>query len=62
MVLAHTFNLSTWEAEAGGSSCQPALQGEFQNSQGYAHYTENVVLKNKTKQKPNYVVYTSKLN
>jgi hypothetical protein len=30
-VVAHAFNLSTWEAEAG----QPGLQGEFQDSQGY---------------------------
>jgi hypothetical protein len=33
----HTFNLSTWEAEADGSlgvQGQPGLQSEFQNSQG----------------------------
>jgi hypothetical protein len=30
-VVAHAFNPSTWEAEAGG----PGLQSEFQDSQGY---------------------------
>ena len=35
--MAHNFNTTTWEAEAGGflSSGQPALQCEFQDSQGY---------------------------
>jgi len=35
-VVAHTFNPSTWEAEAGGflSWGQPGLQSEFQDSQG----------------------------
>jgi hypothetical protein len=32
-VVAHAFNPSTWEAEAGGF--QPVLQSEFQDSQGY---------------------------
>jgi hypothetical protein len=33
-VVAHAFNPSTWEAEAGGflSSSQPGLQSEFQDS------------------------------
>jgi hypothetical protein len=34
----HTFNPSTWEAEAGGflsSRGQPGLQSKFQDSQGY---------------------------
>jgi hypothetical protein len=34
----HTFNPSTWEAEAGrslGVQGQPVLQSEFQDSQGY---------------------------
>jgi hypothetical protein len=37
-VVAHTFNPSTWEAEAGGFLSfqgQPGLQSEFQDSQGY---------------------------
>jgi hypothetical protein len=37
-VVAHTFNPSTWEAEAGrfvSSKGQPGLQTEFQDSQGY---------------------------
>jgi hypothetical protein len=37
-VVAHAFNPSTWEAEAGGSLLvqgQPSLQSEFQDSQGY---------------------------
>jgi hypothetical protein len=36
-VVAHAFNPSTREAEAGGflSSSQPDLQSEFQDSQGY---------------------------
>jgi hypothetical protein len=48
-VVVHTFNPSTWEAEAGGflSSSQPGLQSEFQDSQGY---TEKPRLK-KQKQK-----------
>jgi hypothetical protein len=43
MVMAHTFNPSTWEAVRG----QPGLQSEFQDSQGY---TEKPCLR-KTKQK-----------
>ena len=49
-MVAHAFNLSTWEAEAGGFlSCrrgQPGLQSEFQVSQGY---TEKPCLKKKKK-------------
>jgi hypothetical protein len=34
--VAHTFNPSTWEAEAGGFlSSRPAWSTEFQDSQGY---------------------------
>jgi hypothetical protein len=38
-VVAHAFNPSTWEAEAGGFRVrgQPGLQSEFQDSQGYIH-------------------------
>jgi hypothetical protein len=32
VVVVHTFNPSTWEAEAGGSL---SLQTEFQDTQGY---------------------------
>jgi hypothetical protein len=48
-VVAHAFNPSTWEAEAGGFlSLRPAWSmSEFQDSQGY---TEKHCLKNKTKQ------------
>jgi hypothetical protein len=51
-VVAHAFNPSTWEAEAGGFlSLRPAcLQSEFQDSQGY---TEKPCLEKKTKTKPN---------
>jgi hypothetical protein len=48
VVVAHAFNTSIWEAEAGGFlSLRPGLQSEFQDSQGY---TEKPCLKNKTKQ------------
>jgi hypothetical protein len=40
-VVAHTFNPSTWEAEAGRSQGQPGLQSESQDSQGYI---KNLVL------------------
>jgi hypothetical protein len=55
-VVAHAFNPSTWEAEAGGFlSSRPAWSTKFQDSQGY---TEKSCLEkqNKTKQqqqKPN---------
>jgi hypothetical protein len=46
-VVAHAFNLSTWEAEAGRFlRGQPDLQSEFQDSQGYI---EKPCLENKTK-------------
>ena len=38
VVVVHTINPSTWEAEAGislGVGGQPDLQSEFQYSQGY---------------------------
>jgi hypothetical protein len=48
----HTFNPSTWEAEAGGFlSSRPAsnsLQSEFQDSQGY---TEETLSREKKKKK-----------
>jgi hypothetical protein len=47
-VVAHAFNPSTWEAEAGGFLGQPDLQSEFQDSQGY---TEKPCLKKKKKKK-----------
>jgi hypothetical protein len=54
-VVAHTFNPSTREAEAGGflSSSQPGLQSEFQDSQGYTEKPclEKQTKQNKTKQK-----------
>jgi hypothetical protein len=48
-VVAHAFNPSTREAEAGGflSSRQPGLQSEFQDSQGY---TEKPCLEKQNKQ------------
>jgi hypothetical protein len=46
--VAHTFNPSTWEAEAGGVRGQPGLQSEFQDSQGY---TEKPCLKKPKKKK-----------
>jgi hypothetical protein len=49
-VVAHTFNPSTWEVEAGRflSLSQPGLQSKFQDSQGY---TEKPCLENKQKTK-----------
>ena len=48
-VVAHTFNPSTWEAEAGGFlSLQPGLQSEFQDRQGY---TEKPCLKKNNNKK-----------
>jgi hypothetical protein len=42
-MVAHTFNLSTWETEAGGFlSLRPAWSTKFQDSQGY---TEKPCLK-----------------
>jgi hypothetical protein len=50
VVVAHAFNPSTWEAEAGGFlSLRPAcLQSEFQDSQGY---TEKLCLEKLKKKK-----------
>jgi hypothetical protein len=50
-VVAHAFNPSTWETEAGGflSSRPPGLQSEFQDSQGYTEKT--CLKKTKTKEK-----------
>jgi hypothetical protein len=51
-MVVHTYNPSTWEAEASGflNLSQPGLQSEFQDNQGY---TEKPCLKkqkqNKTK-------------
>jgi hypothetical protein len=47
-VVAHAFNPSTWEAEAGGFlSLRPAcLQSEFQDSQ---YYTEKPCLEKQNK-------------
>jgi hypothetical protein len=47
-VVAHAFNPSTWEAEAG--RFLSGLQSEFQDSQGYTE-KKNKKQKNKTKQK-----------
>jgi hypothetical protein len=51
--VVHTFNPSTWEAEAGGflSSGQPGLQSEFQYSQGYTEKPCLKKLKGKKKKK-----------
>lgn len=35
-MMAHTFNLTTWEAKAGGSLWIQGPQSVFQDSQGYA--------------------------
>jgi hypothetical protein len=49
-MVAHAFNPSTWEAEAGGPlSSRPAWSAEFQDSQGY---TEKPCLRKKQKQNP----------
>ena len=52
-MVAHAFNPSTWEAEAGRflSSGQPGLQSEFQDSS--RGYTEKPCLKNKQTNKTN---------
>ena len=48
-VVAHAFNPSTREAEAGGFlSSRPAVQSEFQDSQGY---TEKPCLEKPKKEK-----------
>jgi hypothetical protein len=53
-VVAHTFNPSTWETEAGGflSSRPSGLQSEFQDSQGYTEkncFEKKIKTKTKTK-------------
>jgi hypothetical protein len=52
-VVAHTFNPSTWEAEAGGFlSSRPAWStSEFQDSQGYSEKSCLEKTKKKKKQK-----------
>jgi hypothetical protein len=57
-VVAHTFNPSTQEAEAGGFlSLRPGLQSEFQDSQGYTEKPclEKQKQQTKQKQKQNYI-------
>jgi hypothetical protein len=50
-MVAHAFNLSTWEAEAGRFlSSRPAWSTEFQDSQGY---TEKPCLEKKQTKKTN---------
>jgi hypothetical protein len=50
-VVAHAFNLSTREAEAGGSlNLRPGLQSEFQDSQGYTEKPCLINQKQKQKQ------------
>jgi hypothetical protein len=59
VVVAHVFNPSTQEAEAGGFLSsrpgQPGLQSEFQDSQGY---TEKPCLKRKQTNKQKTVPWT----
>jgi hypothetical protein len=52
-VVAHAFNPSTQEAEAGRflSSSQPGLQSDFQDSQGY---TEKLCLEKQTNKQKFY--------
>jgi hypothetical protein len=58
-MVVHTFNPSTWEAEAGDFWVrgQPRLQSEFQDSQGYTEKPclekQNKTKQNKTKQNKN---------
>jgi hypothetical protein len=57
-VVAHAFNPSIWEAEAGGFlSSRPAWSTEFQDSQGY---TEKPCLNNKNKTQTNQTTTTKK--
>jgi hypothetical protein len=60
VVVAHTFNPSTWEAEAGGFlSLRPAgLQSEFQDSQGYTEKPCPI----KTKQNKNQPTNQTRVN
>jgi hypothetical protein len=59
-VVAHAFDPSTREAEAGGFQSQPGLQSEFQNSQGY---TEKPCLgkkKSKTNKQTKKIIISAK--
>ena len=54
----HTFNPSTWEADAGGAQGvrgQPGLQSEFQDSQDC--YTEKPCLEKPKKKKNNRMIH-----
>jgi hypothetical protein len=53
-VVAHAFNPSTCEAEAGRFQGQPGLQSEFQDSQGY---TEKSCLEKQTNKQKVTKVY-----
>jgi hypothetical protein len=52
-VVAHAFNPSTWEAEAGGflSSWPAWSQSEFQDSQGYTEKEKRKEKKRKEKKR-----------
>jgi hypothetical protein len=51
-MVAHTFNPSTWKAEAGRFlSSRPGLQSEFQDSQDYTEKPSLKKTKTKTKTK-----------
>ena len=64
-MVAHAFNPSTREAEAGGFlSSRPGLQNEFQDSQGYTEKpclekTKNKKIKNKLKK--SYLILLKKI-
>ena len=49
-MVAHAFNPSTWEAEAGGF-LNPGLQNEFQDSQGYRETLSRKTKRKKRKEK-----------
>ena len=60
-MMAHTFNPSTLEAEAGGSlwvQGQPGLHSEFQEESGL--YRKNPVSKNKTQTQANQPTHALK--
>jgi hypothetical protein len=61
--VAHDFNPSTWEAEAGDLCIQgqPSLQSEFQESQGYTEKTCLETNKHEIKQTKNPTFFISKL-
>ena len=50
MVVAHTFNPSIWEAEAGGVRGQPGLQKWDPGQQDSQGYTEEPCLEKQNKQ------------